>query len=183
MFSLRYFQDMPERRFWWFVAMLRFAAAIGFIFAVITATANPTRTELMNAARPHWNPAHFLINAFVVPAFEQDEMPLRWFDPRAKLHCGPDTTVRVNGKPMMVGTAVPAQPFEIAWHAHDCRPFGTDGPRVNGRVTLTVYREDWGLSASYVPAGLRFTWPDGEVVDVLPGASTMPNFPSLEDPD
>lgn len=165
------------------VSTLRCVATLGLCVALITATLNAAPPQIDRSARPHWEPAHFLLNAFLVPALTQDEAPLRWLDPRAQLHCGPDSTVQVNGKPLVAGTAVPVQPFEIAWNADNCRPFGFIGPRFDGAVTLQVYREDWGFSATIIPVGLRYTWPDGETVHVEPRSVSMPQAPWADDPD
>lgn len=183
MFALRSFRELSATHACIVVACLRLAAAIGLCFALIAATKIATPTQVGHSARPNWDPARFLLNAFLVTALEQDALPPRWFDPRAKLNCGPDTTVHVNGKPLAVGTEVPVQPFEVAWHAHDCRPFGRDGPRFDGGVTLIVYREDRGYSATIVPAGLRYTWPNGEVVHVRPDSVTLPQQPPADDAD
>jgi hypothetical protein len=183
MFSMHSVRSLSPTRFAVLVALLRLVAAIGLCFALIAITTNSARTQADNSARPLWDPAQFLLNAFLLPALEQGAVPLRWFEPRPALHCGPNTTVQVNGKPLVAGTAVPVQPFELAWHAQDCRPFGIDGPRFNGGIKLTVYREDWGFSAGIVPEGLRYTWPDGETQEVRARAGTMPQFPHADDPD
>lgn len=163
--------------------LLRFAAALGLCFTLIAATTNSACTQVVNSARPQWDPAQFLLNAFLLPALEQGAVPLRWFDPRPNLHCGPNTTVHVNGKPLVPGSAVPVQPFEVAWRVQDCRPFGFDGPRFNGAVTITVHREEWGFSAEVAPVGLRYQWPDGETREVHVRAATMPRHPHADDPD
>jgi hypothetical protein len=181
MFRVHLTQKLSATQFAVLVALLRLAAAIGLCFALIVATTHSARTQAVNSARPQWDPAQFLLNALLLPALEQ--VPLRWFDPRPQLHCAPDTTVCVNGKPLVPGSAVPVQPFEMAWQVRDCRPFGFEGPRFDGAVTLTVYREDWGFSAGVVPAGLRYTWPDGETGEVHVRAATMPRHPHADDPD
>jgi hypothetical protein len=183
MFALLTFRESSATQACIAVACLRLAAAIGLCFALIAATTTTAPTQVTQSARPNWDPARFLLNAFLVPALEQDAVPLRWFDPRAKLHCGPNTTVRVNGQPLVAGAAVPIQPFEVAWQVHDCRPFGFDGPRFNGGVKLTVYREEWGFSAGIVPAALRYTWPNGETQEVQVRSGTTPLFPQADDPD
>ena len=116
----------------------------------------PAATEAVsqtNASR--FDPQRFILNGLLVPALDTDALPLRWVDPRPGLHCGPETTVRVNGAPLVPGELVPNAPFELEWHADACRPFGVAAPRFDGDVKLTVYREDWGFTALVVPHGLR----------------------------
>jgi hypothetical protein len=158
------------------ITLLRNAGALGLCMALVAAVPQAA------TPRPGWNPEQLLLNAFLVPALEQGAIPLRWIDPRNNLHCGPNAEVRVNGELLRAGALVPNQPFELAWQAHDCRPFGVTGPRFNGGVTLTVFREDWGFSAIVVPAGLHFTWASGEVVKVLPHATWMPRNPQVPEP-
>lgn len=100
------------------------------------------------------DPSRFVLNALLVPALDGDAVPLRWVDPRPALQCGPDTTVRVNREPLAAGALVPDTPFELEWVADGCRPFGAHGPRLDGRIRLTVFREDWGFSAMVNPSGL-----------------------------
>lgn len=157
------------------------ALVLGIAAITIAAAISPARAPAGDNTRPSWNPAQFLLNAFLLPALEQGALPLRWADPRPAMHCGPNTGVRVNGEPLRVGSAVPHQPFELTWLAHACHPFGLSGPRFDGRVTLTVYREDWGFSATVKPDGLRYTTRAGEIVAIKPGAVTMPQHPLRND--
>jgi len=82
--------------------------------------------------------------------------------------------VRVNGVPLVPGDLVPNAPFELEWHADGCRPFGAAGPRFDGDVKLTVFREDWGFSALVAPHGLRITTPWHPLTAAHPGAAAMP---------
>lgn len=116
----------------------------------------------------------FLLNALLVPALDPGVLPLRWADPRGPSQCGPNTTVRVNGAPLQAGALVPDQPFELEWRADACRPFGKAGPRYDGQVKLTVYREDWGFSAAVAPRQLRITSANGAVAVVRAGAVSLP---------
>lgn len=171
----------PHQRVFNAVSILRFAAALGLCIIVVAAIYQPQRAAPDPATIVQWDPSQFLLNAFLLPALEQDTLPLRWIDPRSSMICGPNTTVAVNGEPLIAGAPVPIMSFDLTWHAHDCRPFGLHGPRFDGGVTLTVFREKWGFSASVLPAGLHYTRPDGEVVDVMPGALTLPRKPVLDD--
>jgi hypothetical protein len=99
---------------------------------------------------------------------------LRWVDPRPASICGPDTTVRVNGEPLRPGALVPDMPFELEWRADGCRPFGAHGPRYDGGVKLTVFREDWGFSAMVEPSDLRVAFAENETISIRRGAASMP---------
>lgn len=174
-------EAIPRNRIFDAVSTLRFAAALGLCAALVAAVYQPQRGAPDHAIAEPWDASHHLLNAFLVPALEQDTLPLRWIDPRPGLNCGPNTTVHVDGEPLRAGTMVPAMSFDLAWQAHDCRPFGPDGPRFDGGVMLTVTREDWGYSAMAIPAGLHYTRPNGEVVDVLPGAQSLPRKPVFDE--
>ena len=129
------------------------------------------------------DPSRFMLNALLVPALDGDAVPLRWVDPRPALQCGPGTEVRVNGEPLEVGTLVPDAPFRLEWQADGCRPFGAHGPRLEGRVRLTVFREDWGFSAMVAPSDLRIEFASNETTLVRPGAATLPQCVDADDPD
>jgi hypothetical protein len=135
-----------------------------------------TPVSLTTAAR--FDPQRFILNGLLVPAIDTDAV-LRWVDPRPAIQCRPGTSVRVNGVPLVPGDLVPDAPFELEWHADGCRPFGAAGPRFDGDVTLTVFREDWGFSALVTPRGLRILTPRHPLTDAHPGAATMPQ--SLEE--
>ena len=116
----------------------------------------------------------FVLNAFLVPALDSDALPLRWTDPRPPSRCGSATTVSVNGEPLVAGALVPDKPFQLEWNAQDCHPFGAQGPMFQGRVKLTVYREDWGFSAAIEPSNLRVTSVDGVTASLRAGAASLP---------
>lgn len=174
-------QPRPRNRVFDAVSTLRFAAALGLCIALVAAIYQPQRAAPDRTTAALWDASHYLLNAFLIPALEQDTLPLRWIDPRPGLNCGPDTTVQVNGEPLRAGTMVPVMSFDLTWQVHDCRPFGLDGPRFDGAVTLTVTREDWGFSAMVLPTGLHYTRPDGDVVDVMPGSQTLPRKPVFDE--
>ena len=131
-----------------------------------------TPVSLTTAAR--FDPQRFILNGLLVPALDTDAVPLRWVDPRPAIQCRPGTSVRVNGVPLVPGDLVPNAPFELKWHADGCRPFGAAGPRFDGDVKLTVFREDWGFSALVTPRGLRIMTPWHPLTVAHPGAATMP---------
>ena len=118
----------------------------------------------------------FVLNAFLVPALDSDALPLRWTDPRPPSRCGSATTVSVNGEPLVAGALVPDKPFELEWNAQDCHPFGAQGPQFQGRVKLTVYREDWGFSAAIEPSNLRVTSVEGATSSLRAGAASLPGI-------
>ena len=127
-------------------------------------------------ARAIFEPSRFILNALLVPALDAEAVPFRWVDPRPSSHCGPGTTVHVNGKPLRAGALVPAAPFELEWDTNGCRPFGGSGPRFDGRVRLTVFREDWGFSALIEPLGLSVVTTDTEITLIEQGAASMPQY-------
>ena len=131
-----------------------------------------TPVSLTTAAR--FDPQRFILNGLLVPALDADAVPLRWVDPRPVIQCRPGTSVRVNGMPLVPGDLIPNTPFELEWHAHGCRPFGAAGPRFDGDVKLTVFREDWGFSGLVAPRGLRIMTPWHPLTAAHPGAATMP---------
>jgi hypothetical protein len=77
---------------------------------------------------------------------------------------------------------VPNRPFELEWRADGCRPFGAHGPRFDGRVQLTVFREDWGFSAMVEPLDLRVVSSDNSTFAVRPGAASTPQRIDDEEP-
>jgi hypothetical protein len=123
-----------------------------------------------------FDPQRFILNGLLVPALDTDAVPLRWVDPRPAIQCRPGTSVRVNGGPLTPGDLVPNAPFELEWHTDGCRPFGAAGPRFDGDVKLTVFREDWGFSAIVRPRDLRIMTPGHALTTAHPGAATMPQF-------
>jgi hypothetical protein len=138
------------------------AAAIA-LTAILGATvlADPVRPSpppSVAASAAAFEPTRFLLNALLLPALDIDAVPLRWVNPRSRSDCGPATEVLVNHRPLVAGALVPDTPFELAWRADGCRPFGVGGPRYDGQVRLTVYREDWGLSAMVEPSSLRVSF-------------------------
>jgi hypothetical protein len=152
---------------------LGLAAAIG-LGAMISATAaGPLRPPVTPGAHAAFDASRFILNGLLAPALDPEAVPLRWVDPRPTLHCRPETMVRVNGLRLRSGDLVPDTPFELDWWADGCRPFGAAGPRFDGGVKLTVFREDWGFSAMVEPRGLRVASAEGET-EITRGAATMP---------
>jgi hypothetical protein len=137
-------------------------------------SARPSQPPIPAAPPATLDPSRFILNALLVPALDADAVPLRWVDPRPALRCGPHTTVRVNREPLLAGALVPDTPFELEWQADGCRPFGAHGPRFDGGVKLTVFREDWGFSAMVEPSDLRVALAKNETILIQPGAASMP---------
>lgn len=153
------------------VAVAVLALALGVLRIVSEAWPHPLPSASRHTAA--FDPALFVLNALLVPALDADAVPLLWVDPVSASHCGPGTTVRVNGDPLVAGSRVPDAPFELAWHADGCRPFGADGPRFDGAVRLIVFREDWGFSAIVEPAGLRVSG-NGASAPLRRGSASLP---------
>lgn len=136
------------------VAAIALAAVLGTT-VILAATARQSPAPIAAASPTPLDPSRFILNALLVPALDTDATPMRWVDPVPRSHCGPHTRVHVNRQPLAAGSLVPDAPFELEWLADGCRPFGTSGPRFDGRVRLTVFRENWGLSAIVEPSRLR----------------------------
>jgi hypothetical protein len=158
------------------------AAAAGLGSVLTPGIAQLSRSPLAAPApRVSFDPSRFILNALLVPALDADAVPLRWVDPRPALRCGPDTTVRVNREPLLAGASVPDTPFELEWHTDGCRPFGARGPRFDGWVRLTVFREDWGFSAIVEPSVLRVASMDAEITVVERGSASTPQLVEADD--
>jgi len=154
------------------LAGLGLAATVGFAFYLSADPARSSRLPVAAAAPAAVDSSRFMLNALLVPALDIDVQPLRWVDPRPASLCGPHTTVRVNGEPLLAGALVPNTPFELEWQANGCHPFGVGGPRFDGTVKLTVFREDWGFSAVVEPSGLRVTSVENSAL-IQPGAASL----------
>jgi hypothetical protein len=156
------------------VTALGFAAAVGLGINLTLGSARSDQPPIAVASLAGTDPSRFILNALLVPALDIDTLPLRWVDPRPASLCGPHTTVRVNGEPLVAGALVPNSPFDLQWHANGCRPFGKTGPRFDGWVKLTVFREDWGFSAIVEPSGLRVTSAGNAIAIIQLGAVSLP---------
>jgi len=162
------------------VVALGLAAALGLALTPTAGGVRPSRPPI--DAVPPPAPDRFILNALLVPAIDGDAVPLRWIDPRPALQCGPETAVRVNGEPLLASALVPDLPFELEWQTDGCRPFGTHGPRFDGRVQLTVFREDWGFSAIVRPRGLRVELAANETALIQPGGVSLPQCVEASEP-
>jgi len=166
------------------VAAVGISAALGMRIMPTAGSVRPSRPSTAAIAQPKpQDTSRFILNALLVPALDGDAVPLRWVDPRPALRCGPHTTVRVNGVPLLEGDLVPDAPFELEWLADGCRPFGAHGPLLDGSVQLTVFRENWGLSAMVEPFGLRLAWAESESTSIQPGAASLPQCIEGDEPD
>ena len=160
---------------------LAFAGAAGLGAMFHPSPPRPGAPATASASIPAWDPSRFMLNALLATALDTDAVPLRWTDPRAALHCGPNTAVLVNREPLRDGALVPDAPFELDWLADGCRPFGANGPRLDGRVRMTVFREDWGFSAMVEPLGFRVTGGRGEIALVHSCGASLPQDPAADD--
>jgi len=164
------------------ISALALASALGLSVILTAGAARPNQAPIAVAPPTALDPSRFILNALLAPALDGDSVPLRWVDPRPALRCGPDTRVRVNREALLARALVPDTPFELEWQADGCRPFGLHGPRLDGGVKLTVFREDWGFSAMVEPSGLRVTSPENETTLIRPGAASMPQSGNTDEP-
>ncbi len=164
------------------VTVLVLVAAFGLALVLTPGGARLARAPMPAAPRAAADAVQSMLDALLVPALDGDAMPLRWADPRARSHCGPNTAVRVNRQALVAGALVPVVPFELEWLIDGCRPFGEDGPRFDGRVRLTVFREDWGYSAMVDPTSLRVTSADSVITCTQPGAAWLPKTVTPDEP-
>lgn len=142
------------------------------IFRSVPPAVTPTRAV--------FDPSRFILNALLVPVLDVDAVPLQWVNPQPALHCGPDTAVRVNRELLVAGSLVPDEPFELEWQSDGCRPFGAQGPRFDGQIRLTVFREDWGFSAIVEPLGLHIVSTGNEMMHIRRGSASLPRFVETE---
>ena len=96
----------------------------------------------------------FALNAFLVPLFD-DAVPPRWTSAAVEFACDPETTVMVDGEPMVVGQPIPVKAFTVRWMMDRCSPLGQDSVELSGGVELVVDRKGAGLSAVVKPDHLR----------------------------
>lgn len=172
----------PSTRAGCLVAALGLSAAFTMKVLPTSGSARLDRPGAVPGMATH-DPARFILNALLAPALDEDGAALRWVDPRPASQCGAGSSVRVNGEPLVAGAPVPDAPFELEWRADGCRFFGAHGPRFDGRVRLTVFRENWGLSAMVEPAGMRVTWSEMETALLRPGAASLPQCIDADDPE
>lgn len=96
----------------------------------------------------------FALNAFLVPLLD-DAAPPRWTNAAVEFACGPETTVTVDGEPMVFGQPIPVKAFTVRWMMDRCSPMGQESVELSGGVELVVHRKGAGLSAVVKPDHLR----------------------------
>lgn len=97
-----------------------------------------------------------VLNALLVPLLD-DDAPPRWTDVALRHFCGPATWVEVDGEPLVPGSPIPADAFTVRWHIDRCWPLDYSAFQLSGRVDLSVYHEDMGLSAVIQARDLRIS--------------------------
>ncbi|MCA3223228.1 MAG: hypothetical protein ING40_11130 [Burkholderiales bacterium] len=99
-------------------------------------------------------------SALVVPVLDDGDIT-RFADVALAPVCGDTTEVRVDGRPVVPGAAVPAGAFTLQWTLGLFCPFGVDGPTLDGRADVLVFRDDqYGMQALVQPRGLTVS--DGQ---------------------
>ena len=160
---------------------LGLAAAAGLGSMISAASARPAPRADSSPSAGAFDASRFILNGLLVPALDADALPLRFVDPLPALRCRPGASVRVNGSSLRAGALVPDAPFELDWRTDDCHPFGAAGPRFDGKVKLTVFREDWGFSAVVEPAGLSVS-AAGRIIPIRARTARFPQCIDGEGP-
>ena len=158
---------------------LGIVAVVGASIFVAAYNAESTQSTAkpLQLLAPHvaaFDPSKFALNALLVPALDADQQPARWVDPTGIAQCGPATRVKVNGEKLVPGSLVPATPFKLSWRADACHPFGAQGPRFDGGVTLIVFPLESGYNAMIQPAGMSVRLADGTSVPIRHGWVGVP---------
>ena len=96
----------------------------------------------------------FALNAFLVPLLD-DAAPRRWINAAVEFACGPETTVMVDGEPMVAGQPIPVKAFTVSWVMDRCSPLGQKSVELSGGVEVVVQHKGPGLSAIVKPDHLR----------------------------
>ena len=96
----------------------------------------------------------FGLNAFLVPLLD-DAAPARWISAAVEFACGPETTVMVDGEPMVAGQPIPIKAFTVRWMIDRCLPAGQESVELSGGVELVVHHKRPRLSALVKPDYLR----------------------------
>ena len=121
-----------------------------------------------------FDPRRFVLNALLVPALDPDVDPPTWTDPRPVMACDTASSIRIDGLALAPGSQVPTGRFILDWDAHQCRPFGLEGPRVDGSARLVIDHVGDVWTAMVLPAGMAFTLADGHGLPLLAGRVRMP---------
>ncbi len=102
-------------------------------------------------------------SAFVVPVLDDGEIT-RFADVHVGPLCGDATEVHADGRPVIPGTDLPPGAFTLQWSLGLFCPFGVDGPALDGRVDVLVFRDDeHGMQALVQPKGLTVSDGQGSV--------------------
>ena len=96
----------------------------------------------------------FALNAFLVPLFD-DAAPPRWTWAAVEFACGPETTVMVDGEPLVDNQPIPVKAFNVRWMMDRCSLLGQESVEFSGGLELVVNRKGAGLSAVVKPDHLR----------------------------
>lgn len=102
-------------------------------------------------------------SALVVPVLDDGDIT-RFADVHIGPLCGDATEVHADGRPVIPGTDLPPGAFTLQWSLGLFCPFGVDGPALDGRVDVLVFRDDeHGMQALVQPKGLTVSDGQGSV--------------------
>lgn len=141
---------------------------------LVAAAVDPDPIQHRGGTPLRFDPRRFVLNALLAPALDPDADPATWADPRPVMACGSASSIRIDGLTLSPGTPVPAGRFIVDWDAHQCRPFGLEGPRVDGSARLIIDRVGDAWTAVVLPAGMAFTLADGHSLPLMAGRARMP---------
>lgn len=113
-----------------------------------TAT-NPQQASQVSQARLAWLRRHVL-NLVLLPLLDDGE-PQRWIEPRQAFDCLGPLAVRVDGRPLEDGAAVPSTPFVLEWRGEQCALAWGGVLPLSGRITLQVRRSATAIAAFVEP--------------------------------
>lgn len=115
-----------------------------------------------------------LLNALLAPALDPEAPAATWVDPRPLLACHASASVRINGQDLVAGQAVPAGRFTLDWQTAGCRPFGLQGPRLDGTARLLLDHDGERWWGTVWPGDVIATLKDGSRFSLAAGPVRMP---------
>jgi len=163
-------QKRPHATAW--LAFVAIATSLGLAYAGVELThlplLSPAPKSALKSLQPHDAPEPreatdtplpvnlygFALNALLVPLLD-DARPPRWTDAVLNLNCGSNTSVMVDGEPMVPGNPIPTRGFTVQWNMDSCVPFGLGVVELSGTVDLAVFPDKSKIRALVMPDHLQ----------------------------